>query len=140
MGGVELGSAPGGPVVGDTPLHMLLFSAPLADRAPPGAPLWVLSLVWTLSGLTRLFQPVGHYQAEVFKSQHHRDAWSCGLSPGRPRVLSAGHVVGSGGSDQGKDVPAAPWPQAVSTLRDILTWRQRLSRLRLISSRLFIGK
>lgn len=55
-------------------------------------------------------------------------------------MLSARHMVGSGGSDQGKDVPAPPWPQAMSTLRDILTWRQRLSCLRLISSRPFIGK
>ena len=81
-----------------------------------------------------------HYQAEVFKSQHRKDAQSCGLSPGRSRVLSAGHVAGSGGSDQGKAVPAPPWPQAVSTLQDVLTWRQHLSCLRLISSRPFIGK
>ena len=34
MGGGELGSAPGGQVVGAPPPPPLLFSAPLADRAP----------------------------------------------------------------------------------------------------------
>ena len=47
--------------------------------------------------------------------------------------------MGSGGSDRGKDAPAPPWPQAVSTLQDILTLRQRLSLLRLISSNLPLG-
>lgn len=43
------------------------------------------------------------------------------------------HVVGSGGSGRGKDAPAPLWPQAMSTLQDILTLRQRLSFLKLIS-------
>lgn len=49
------------------------------------------------------------------------------------RVLSVRHVVGSGGSGRGKDAPAPLWPQAMSTLQDILTLRQRLSFLKLIS-------
>lgn len=75
MGRVELGSAPGGRVVGATHPPTCSSSLLPSPTVPlPGVPLWVSSLVWTPSGLTRLSQPIGHYQAEVFKSQHHKDA------------------------------------------------------------------